>query len=232
MGGTAIEQDMTVDLRVIFSLIKKNTPLIILLAVFGAAAAFSVSEFLLIPKYEASVTLVVNTRDEQATVITNDQINSAKQLVNTYAVVLTNDTLLEEIIQILGLNDSVESLNRRISADVVNQTQVMRMTMRDENPDIAKAVLEEIMARAPDLLVSTVKAGSVEIVSPPKINYRPVSPRVSTNTAMGALLGVIAALAYAFIKKAVSNTFISDEDINKYLELPVLGVIPSVEDEE
>jgi len=224
-----LEQEyITIDIRTIITLVRKNLILIVACTLLGGITAFIVSQYLMTPQYEASVTLVVNTRDEQAAVITNDQINSAKQLVNTYAVVLTNDTLMEEIIYILGLNDTIESLAKRISADAVNQTQVMRMTMRDEDPATAKAVLDAIMARAPELLITTVKAGSVETVSPPKVNYTPVSPRVGMNTVIGAAAGIFIALAYVFIKKALTNTFLSDEDVSKHLGLPVLGVIPSV----
>lgn len=224
-----MEQDMiTLDLRTIWGLVKKNILLIIVLTIIGGIGTFYVSQYLVAPQYEASVTLVVNTRDEQATVITNDQITSARQLVNTYAVILTNDSLLEEIIEQLRLDDTIASLRRRISTEAVNQTQVLRMTVRDHDPDTSKAILDEIMNRAEDLLMTTVKAGSVEIVSPPRINYDPVSPRIMMNTAIGALAGLFLALVIVFMRKAFTNTFISDEDISTHLGLPILGVIPSL----
>jgi capsular polysaccharide biosynthesis protein len=182
----------------------------------------------MVPQYQATMTLVVNTRDEQTTVISNDQINSAIQLVNTYAIILTNDTLLEEMIYKLGLDDRILTVSSRISASVVNQTQVMRMTMRDEEPKVAKAVLDEIMSRAPDLLITTVKAGSVEIVSPPRVNFIPVSPRPYLNTLLGAMAGIFLSMAYIFIRRYMADTFVTDGDVDKQLGLPVLGVIPSV----
>jgi len=220
------------DFRTIWSLIKKNIVLIIILTIVGMVSAFFISRFLINPQYEATVTLAVNARDEVATVIASDQINAARQLVNTYAVILTNDALLDNVIRELGLNDTIGSLKGRISAEAVNQTQVMRMTMRDHNPNTARAVLEAIMERAEDLLITTVKAGSVEIVSPPRVNRDPVSPRISLNTAIGAGIGLFIAVAIVFIRKALRNTFISDEDINTQLGLSVVGVIPSLNIQE
>lgn len=224
-----MEQDMiTLDLRTIWGLIRKNIVLILILTIAGGGGTFYVSSYLIEPQYEAAVTLVVNTRDEQATVITNDQITSARQLVNTYAVILTNDTLLEELISELRLDDTITTLRKRISSEAVNQTQVLRMTMRDHDPDTAKAVLDAVMARAEGLLMTTVKAGSVEIVSPPRINYEPVSPRVMWNSVIGALCGLFVSMVIVFLKRTLTNTFISDEDITTHLELPILGVIPSL----
>jgi len=228
-----LEKDfIELDFRTIWRLVKKNLVLLIVLTILSAAAAFFISRFLISPQYEASVTLAVNARDEATTVIASDQLTAARQLVNTYAVILTNDTLLDSIIYELGLDDTVNSLKRRISAEPVNQTQVMRMTMRDHNPNTARAVLETIMYQAEELLTTTVKAGSVEIVSPPRINYDPVSPRIGLNTAIGAGLGLFLGLSLVFIRKALRNTFISDEDVTTQLGLSVIGVIPSLNKQE
>ena len=225
-----MEKDfITLDLRTILSLIKKNIVLIIILFFAGTAGAFFISTFLITPQYEASMTLVVNTRDEQSITITGDQINSARQLVNTYAVILTNETLIDDIIRVLNLNYSVTSLQKRIWAEPVSQTQVMRMTVIDRDPNTAQMILIEIMNRAEELLTTTVKAGSVEIVSPPRINYTPVSPQVGLNTAIGGAIGLFLAMAVIFIRKAMANTFINDEDVATHLGLPVLAVIPSVD---
>jgi capsular polysaccharide biosynthesis protein len=235
MEASSLDQSkdfVELDLRTVWNLIRKNIVLIIILTIAGGIGAFFISRYMIDPQYEASVTLAVNTRDEAATIIASDQINAARQLVNTYAVILTNDTLLDDVIQILRLDDTIGSLNRRISAEAVNQTQVMKMTMRDRNPNVAKSVLDIIMSRAEELLITTVKAGSVEIVSPPRINYQAVSPRVSLNTMIGAGIGIFAALMFIFIRKAVSNTFISDEDVIRQLDLPVVGVIPSLNIQE
>ena len=225
-------EHLELDFKTIWSLIKKNMILLIILTVVGAVGAFFISQFLISPQYEASVTLAVNARDEATAVIANDQLTAARQLVNTYAVILTNDSLLDYVIRELGLDDSINSLKGRISAEPINQTQVMRMTMRDHNPNTAKEVLDVIMSQAEELLITTIKAGSVEIVSPPRVNRDPVSPRISLNTAIGAGIGLFIAISIVFIRKALRNTFIADDDVTAHLGLPVLGVIPSLSIQE
>ena len=219
---------MSLDIRTVLALVRKNIVLLIALTVIGAAVAYLYTDYMIDPMYEASVMLIVNTRDEQATVISSGEINSARQLINAYAVILTNDALLEDVITQLSLHIGVSSLKSHISATAVNQSQVMRMSVRDTDPSTALAVLEFIVDRAPELLISTIKAGSVEIVSPPKANYAPVSPSIRYNVAIGAVAGALIALAYVLIKVAMENTFLSEEDIGRHLGLPVLGVVPAV----
>ena len=226
------KEHIELDFKTIWSLVKKNIALIITLTIVGAVSAFFISQFLISPQYEASMTLAVNAREEAATVIASDQLSAARQLVNTYAVILTNDTLLDDVIRQLQLNYTINDLKRRISAEPVNQTQVMRMTMRDYNPNTAKSVLDVIMYKAEDLLTTTLKAGSVEIVSPPRVNRDPVSPRIGLNTAIGAGIGLFLSISIVFIRKALRNTFISDEDVTTQLGLPVIGVIPSLNIQE
>jgi len=225
-------EHLELDFKTIWSLIKKNIILLIVLTVVGAVGAFFISRFLISPQYEASVTLAVNARDEATAVIANDQLTAARQLVNTYAVILTNDALLDSVIRELGLDDTINSLKGRISAEPINQTQVMRMTMRDHNPNTARSVLDVIMSQAEELLITTIKAGSVEIVSPPRVNRDPVSPRVGLNTAIGAGIGLFIAISIVFISKALRNTFIADDDVTAHLGLPVIGIIPSLNVQE
>lgn len=228
-----MEQEyVSIDLREIFSLIKKNILALLLCIFAGALIALLVSQLLLTPRYEASATLVVNTRDEQATVVTYDQINSARQLVATYAVILTNDALMSEIIAEFGLDTTPEGLRSRISASPVDQTQIMKLTVQHANAELALAIVTRIIDRAPEILINTVKAGSVEIVSPPSIKDGAVFPRTRMNVVLGAGAGLVLCLGFIFIRKALNNTFVVDDDIDKHLGLPTLGVIPTIRLEE
>lgn len=196
-----MEQEYSsIDLRELLWLLKKNLMPLLVCILWGAIGALALSKFVLRPQYQAATTLVVNAGDAQATAVTNDQINSARQLVNTYAVLLTNDALLDEIIGVYGMQDTVESLKKRIAAEAVEQTQVMRITMRDEDPALALAVLNTMVERAPAILMETVKAGSVEIVSPPRVEAAPVFPRIWLNTFIGGAAGFVFCLLVLLVR--------------------------------
>lgn len=226
-----MEQEYEViDLREIFSLVKKNLAVIFMSIAVFALAGMLVTTLFIRPKYEATATMIVNSREDQQaqTTVTNDQINSARQLVSTYAVILKSDTVLEKTIADLKLNMDYEDLVKKVSIEAVDSTQVMKISIQDTDPKTAKEIVASIVEQAPQIIIKTVKAGSVEIISQPKAATKPVSPRKAVNTAIAGLLGGVISVGFVFLRSAMNNKFVSDKDITKHLGLTVLGVIPEV----
>lgn len=224
----------TIDLREIFLIIKKNLLLIVAVTILASVAGFLVSAFLLTPEYEASASLIVNSREDQSTqtTITNDQLTSATKLVDTYSVILTSDTVLDKTIETLGLDLDYEELLEKVTVEAVNATQVMRISVRDADPVLAQNIVANIVDQAPEIIIQTVKAGSVEVISQAKAADEPVSPKKAINTAISGILGLIVALSVVFLRSMLNNKFMTDDDINKRLGLTVLGVIPQVDIKE
>ena len=75
--------ELEIDLLELLNAIKRHILAIIITTVVFAAAGFGYSAFLITPMYEASVNMIVNTRSEGATNVTNDNITSARNMVNT-----------------------------------------------------------------------------------------------------------------------------------------------------
>lgn len=229
------EEYVTIDLQEILNLLLKKIGWIILCAAICGIAGFVVNWYVYKPVYQADSMLIVNTREEQNVLITNDQINSALKLVSTYEVILKSDTVLEQVRNALIAREmissnglSVNSIKGKITVSPVNNTQVMRVSAQDENPDLAMAMVDELLTVAPSIIIRTVKAGSVEIVSFPKLQSKPVSPKKMRNLALCIGGGAVAAAAFFIIRDLLDNTVKTDEDIRKKLGLAVLGVIPKV----
>lgn len=218
----------TIDLREIILLLKKHLLVLIAVTVIFAVAGYLISAFVLTPRYEASATMIVNSREDATaqTNITSDQINSATKLVDTYSVILTSDTVLDKTIEDLGLDLDYKELLSKVTVQSVNSTQVMKISAQDEDPQLAQQIVASIVEQAPDIIIQTVKAGSVEVISQPKAGDEPVSPRKMVNTAIAGMLGLVLALAVVFLRTMLNNKFMTDTDINRKLGLTVLGVIP------
>ena len=227
------EEYVTIDLQEIINLLLQKIVWIILCAMICGIAGFVINWFVLKPVYQADAMIIVNTREEQNVVVTNDQINSAKQLVNTYEVILKSDTVIDQVLSALvsrGLvaNGTLQtnSLKDKITVSSVNSTQVMRISAADTDPELALAMVDEILTVAPSIIIRTVKAGSVEVVSMPKLKSSPISPKKMRNLALCVFGGAAVAAAFFILREILDNTIKTDEDIRSKLDLPVLGVIP------
>lgn len=222
---------VTIDLRDVFLLFKKNLLAMIVVAVVFAAIGGLCTQFLITPQYEAAATLIVNSREDQSgqVSITSDQITSATKLVSTYSVILTSDTVLDKTIADLGLDMTYQQLVKKVSITSVNDTQVMKITVRDSDPQLAQDIVASIVEQAPEIIIQTVKAGSVEVISQAKAGQEPVSPSLKKNVALAGIIGFLLCFAFFFIRYLLNNKFMTESDITNKLGLTVLGVIPSVE---
>ena len=67
---------------------------------------------------------------------------------------------------------------------------------------------------------------SVEVHDQPVISNSPVSPNVTLNLVLGAVVGLIFGLGIAFFLEYLDTSVKSLEDVERYLQVPVLAVIP------
>lgn len=67
---------------------------------------------------------------------------------------------------------------------------------------------------------------SVEIHDEPVVSNSPVSPNVTLNLVLGAVVGLIFGVGIAFFLEYLDTSVKSLEDVERYLQVPVLAVIP------
>ena len=103
-----------VNLQELFLLLKRNVFLILGLSLLFGAAGFGIASFLMTPVYEAEAKMIVNTKKDDTTGITSDQIISAKNLVDTYSIILRSRTVLIPVIEKLDLSMSYEELQKMV----------------------------------------------------------------------------------------------------------------------
>ena len=137
--------------------------------------------------------------------------------------------MLNQVIQNLGLSLDYQHLAERVTVSAVDDTQVMKVTVTSDNPEWARQVCEQITQISPDVILEAVEAGSVKVISNASISPEPVSPNVSRNTALGAVAGLVISVGIVFLMVLLDNKINNEEDVSKYLDLTVVGVIPEYE---
>jgi len=224
------ELELEIDLLELFNALKKSIVWIVAATLICAVLGFCYSKFLITPQYEASVNMIVNTRSDNAGNVTNDNITSAKNMVSTYAIIIKSNRVLNEVIEKLELDIDYEKMAKKVEVASINSTQVMEVVVTDPVPERAAQIVEQIAKIAPERIVEAVEAGSCKVISDVEIGKDPVSPSVMKYTALLAMVGLVLSAGLVILKELFSNYIEDDADVTKYLGLPVLGVIPEVED--
>lgn len=116
-----------------------------------------------------------------------------------------------------------------------NQFQLYKMNREvDYIFDVYKNLLEkkleaEILALENNSDNSKVKGG-IEIVDIARPVSKPVSPRIKFISVISAIAGIVVGLAMAFLSNYFEDTYQSPDEVKDDLEVPLLGVLPYVND--
>ncbi|MGB9804613.1 MAG: GumC family protein [Desulfofundulus sp.] len=138
--------------------------------------------------------------------------------------------LAEKQAQVQGLQGVVDSLRTeldKLQAELTGkkvqqdklQGEVDRLKQTVET--LAQKTTETQIARSIDLGDT-----SVIVVSEASVPSHPVKPKKKLNIAVAFVLGLLASTALAFVLEHLDYTIKTPEDVARYLELPVVGVIP------
>ena len=222
-------QNDEIDLLDMFRLVWSKKAVIALIVIVSGLVGFLYSKIFIAPRYEASINMIVNSRNDSTSGnISNDNIASSQNMAKTCAVIIKVN-ILYQVIDELNLDISYEKLCEMVRVDSINSTQVMNIVVNDTDPERARQIVEKIGDIAPEILVYALEGGSCKIVSDVYSTGKPVSPNSTKNALMVALIALVICIAVIIVRDLLDNTFKSELDIQNITNLPVLGILPSVE---
>lgn len=228
------EDYYVVDLAHILKVVLNKVWLVILVSVLAAALAFSYAYFMVAPTYSASVMLYVNNSSinvgDIGVGVSLSDLNASQSLVNTYSVLLRNQTTLDRVIRATGVSYDWKELNDMIEASSVNDTEVMRVKVTCTDPYEAANIANGIATVLPQRISEIVEGSSMEVVDAAVPNLQKVAPGIAKYTAVGFMLGCVGIVAILVVTAMMDNT-VHDEDyvINTY-DFPILAKVPDLLD--
>ena len=127
----------------------------------------------------------------------------------------------DELSQIESRNKEIPDLSLQL------QRHERQLATNQEVHNLLRQKFEEASIRL---------AGTQHLVRIVKPAFRPLwrdnPPQIFLNTFVGALLGLVVGLAFALVLETMDTSIGTIEDVESYLEVPVLGVIPILDNEE
>jgi capsular polysaccharide biosynthesis protein len=220
------------DIRQIIEMVQKRIWIIIVFTVLAAVLAGIISGFFLDEIYSSYTTLIVSKQNEGASI--NDlqlsDVNLARNLVNTYSVIIKSNLVLEKVIQEVNPGMGLAALKSNISVNSENNTEIIRITVEDTIPERARDLANSLAVVFIQEVQSLLKMENVQVIDMAKANEIPIKPRTGMNIAVAAVLGMMLGFALVFLLEYLDNTIKTPEDLERYLDLPVIGIIPDFEE--
>lgn len=218
-------EDDEINLQDLFFFLKRKLWLIVLITIIFAAAAFAVSGFIITPMYTASTRIYVLNRSNETTIAYSDlQISS--QFVTDYQELITGRNVTGIVISKMGLDMTDGQLKKKIEVTSPANTRIIHITVESKDPKEAAEIANCVREVATEQIQSIMDAESVRLVYAAEVPQEASSPSVVKYTAIGSVLGLFLILAILIVKHLSDCTIRSEEDVERYLELGVLGTVP------
>ncbi len=198
---------------------------IALTLVFTITSAF-VSYYVLEEVYQASTTLYIVNKAEK-NVLTYYSFQVSNELVNDYRELIKSRRITSLVIDKMGLTGvSPSAVATKINVNFKAETRVIVVTVEDKSPkfamDIANTVAEVFMEEVVELL----NVENVQVIDKAILPGAPAKPNKQMNIAIAGFLGIMMGLGIIFLLEYFNNTIKTPEDVQKHLNLPLIGVIP------
>ncbi|MDM5307531.1 YveK family protein [Peribacillus frigoritolerans] len=219
----------TISIQDIFKTLKKRWKLIMLLTLLAALISGSISYFLLTPVYQSSTQILVNQKQSENQ-LDSTQIRSNIDMINTYSVIIKSPAILGKVIDDLELDQSVEQLSEKITINSQENSQVFSLTVQDSNPAKAVEIANTVSSIFQKEIKDIMKVDNVSILAKAEIkeNPAPVKPNQLLNIAIAVVVGLMAGIGLAFLLEYLDNTIKDEDDIERLLDLPLLGSIQKI----
>lgn len=225
-----------IDLKELFEMFwNKKTQMFLIIAIC-TIIGFIYSIGFVTPEYKSSTTLVLVKAGETTTDPTTGQTTSSitttdvtlnSKLVATYSELIKSSSILREVISNLGISGLEEDqIRKNISVTAVEDTEVIRITVVDENAVYASKIANEIAKVFTDKVSEWYKINNVHLVDEAEVAEGPYNVNHIKDVLIFALIGLVIAIAYVLLLNMLDTTVKSTEDIEKNVGLPVLASIP------
>ncbi|MBO0991452.1 YveK family protein [Bacillus sp. SD088] len=224
----------TISLKELMQTLRKRMTLIILITVVAMVLSGAISFFVLTPIYQSSTQLLVNQSKEEQPAYNVSEIQTNLQLINTYNVIITTPRILDKVITDLDLGMTVSQLKDKISVQNETDSQVVNITVQDPDPNQAAAIANKVAEVFEKDIVDLMNVDNVNILTKAEVGPKasPVKPQPLLNIAIAAVVGLMLGVGLAFLLEYLDNTVKTAEDIEKLLELPMLGAVANIEDQK
>ena len=223
-GRTPNTASEEIDLVEIFYLLVSRWKLLFISALIGAVIMGMYHTYFIKPAYQAYTEMYVTSSDSVIS-LTDLQLSSA--LTEDYRAIITSRAVLNEVIEKLQLNTDYKGLRRMISVSNANGTHIIHTAVTTSNLELSRDIANELLVVSIDRIYQVIGSGEPMVIDYSEAEaVEDITPGIIRYMGMGALAAMIVVACLLIIKNMLDVTIKNDDDVEKYLQMPVLAAVP------
>ncbi|EOS60707.1 hypothetical protein C815_01166 [Firmicutes bacterium M10-2] len=226
--STEDSDEVTIDLRELWTTLKKHLGMLILLTVICATLGGLGTKFLIPKTYASSASIFFTPMVSESGYVDVNSMNSNEKLVNNVMTLIKQNNIMSQVAKDTGLGSTKEAADAITVTNTTNTTLVT-ITAVTEDAKLSKDIVSSAVNTFIEQMKDTLNVRNIEIVDQPKLSYVPVGPHVKRNALIGAVLGFGIGCAYIVLKVVLDKRLKNKEEAEKYLGIPVLCQLPDLD---
>lgn len=224
-----MDDEITLDLRELFYAIRKRIKLILLITITCTVISAILSFFVIKPTYEAKTTIVIGKTDggqngDKSQYNLNDVV-MYQNLVKTYAEIGKSRAVAENASARVK-NFTANQIQSMVTVTPQANTQILEFKIENNDPREAFIILNAVSEAFIQESKRIYPSGNIQVMDTAKTPEKPIKPKKALNVAIAFFIGLMASVGLVFVLEYMDNTIKTEEDVSRYLDLPVIGIIP------
>lgn len=221
--------DNEIDLIEVLRVLFRRKWILVLCAIVCAGIAYGYTDRMIVPEYTSKTTLMVNGAKgnigDIASSFDLSSINVSQKIVVTYSEIIKSRKVLEQVIERLELSYSYNQLLSMVVSAPLNETEILDITVTNTDPELAADIANTIANVFIKEVIRILKVDNVEIIDEAIPIYQSVNVSLVRNVVLGFVIGIVLGAGIVFLLFMLDHTIKNEEDVKKYLDLPVLGSV-------
>jgi capsular polysaccharide biosynthesis protein len=220
----------TISLKELLVTLKKRILLILAITLTAVVVSGIISFFFLTPIYQSSTQILVNKSNTEQGSYNPAELQTSLQLINTYMVIIKSPAILDLVIKEMDLDMTSAQLSEKTTVSSENNSQVMNISVQDEDANRAAKLANTIANVFKE--ENIMKVDNISILASAVVTdgQSPIKPKPLLNIAIAMVVGLMAGVGLAFLLEYFDNTVKDEQDVERNLGLPILGVISVIEE--
>lgn len=213
-----------IDLVEVFHLLLHKWKLLFVAILAGSVLGGAYCTFLLETTYRAEASLYI-TSSESLLSFSELQLSSA--LTEDYAYIIKSRTVLERVIDELGLDMDYKQLGDLVGVTNPDSSHVISISVTTMDPEMSRNIANSLLNVSVEQINQIVGNGMPSVIDESVVRAVVTQkPSMAKYIVLGAMLGFVLAAGILIVRMLMDTTIKSEDDVERYLGVPLLSSIP------
>lgn len=221
-----MDKNENIDIKRLLDIVFSKKLMIITILLISLALGYWYSYHYKQSEYESSATILLARNDEENTRITQSDLNLNSNLIVTYSNIARSTSVLEKTINNLKMEIPVEELQKNVTVTGKSNTQIFKITVKNQNPEIAMKIATELTNVFTEQIKEIYHLDNINIVDKAEVEEQPCNMNHPKDILIFGAFGIVFISIIVLFIYFFDDTIKSENHIKKYFDIKVLGSIP------